>query len=244
MNEILKEEGVHCYKKEKVVFSSDKQKENQRLRSRRLYRELLSLGSPDVIMDDESYFCLRNDSIPCNSHYYASAKSDAPESLRWRPTKKFEEKMLVWIAISPKGISKPFFQRSGLAVNKEIYQQKCIIQRLLPFINDYHADRNILFWPDLASSHYASTTLQCFEDNDIPFVEKELNPPAVPNLRPIENFWGILKQEVYKNGWHANNLEQLKSRIRYILTKTDKDTVCIMMKNIKSDIRKFTNNCV
>ena len=46
-------------------------------------------------------------------------------------------------------------------------------------------------------------------------MERDDNPPNLPEARPIEDFWGILKGLVYKNNWQAENLDQLKQRIQY-----------------------------
>ena len=67
---------------------------------------------------------------------------DAPNDVSG--VKKFEK--YVWLAISPKAISKPIFLKSGTAVEKEIYCQKCIQKILIPFINKLHLDGNYLFW--------------------------------------------------------------------------------------------------
>ena len=37
------------------------------------------------------------------------------------------------------------------------------------------------------------------------FISKENNPPACPQIRPIEQFWSMLKTEVYANNWSAKN---------------------------------------
>ena len=76
----------------------------------------------------------------------------------------------------------------------------------MPFITKYHSDNNYMFWPDLASSHYAKTVLNYLRAKNVNFVKKDQNPPNVPECRPIENFWGILKGKVYKNNWQAQNL--------------------------------------
>jgi hypothetical protein len=47
-------------------------------------------------------------------------------------------------------------------------------------------------------------------DKSVNFVEKAENPPNMPEIRPIENFWGILKGLVYQNNWQAENLDQLR----------------------------------
>ena len=43
----------------------------------------------------------------------------------------------------------------------------------------------------------------------------------VPEIRPIENFWSILKGMVYKNNWRAKTLHQLRLRISKCLRELD-----------------------
>ena len=45
-----------------------------------------------------------------------------------------------------------------------------------------------IFWPDLARCHYFRQTVAWMDEN-VNFVPKEINPPNVPQARPIENFW-------------------------------------------------------
>ncbi len=82
------------------------------------------------------------------------AAGDVPLEVRLRPTETFPQKLLVWIAISPNGISEPFLCQSKQAMNGEIYQKHCIKDHLVPFLNKNHADGSYHFWPDLASVPY------------------------------------------------------------------------------------------
>jgi hypothetical protein len=61
----------------------------------------------------------------------------------------------------------------------------------------------------LATSHYANSTQAEYSRLKIKVVPKELNPPNLPQVRPIENFWGILKRRVYLNGWTAESDKDL-----------------------------------
>jgi hypothetical protein len=70
---------------------------------------------------------------------------------------------MVWLAISNRGISQPFVTPSGNAINAKTYIKECINKRLVKFIGKHHSDQNFIFWPDLASSHYAKDTLAEFE---------------------------------------------------------------------------------
>ena len=62
---------------------------------------------------------------------------------------------------------------------------------------------NYLFWPDLASSNYSKESLK-WMDECVNYIDKESNPPNMPQTQPIENFWGHLAQKVYEQGWQAS----------------------------------------
>ena len=53
------------------------------------------------------------------------------------------------------------------------------------------------------------------------FIPKHLNPTNVPQCRPIEDFFGYLKDIVYKDGWQAQDTRQLKRKIISSLKKVD-----------------------
>ena len=95
----------------------------------------------------------------------------------------------------------------------------------MPFIKKHHPEGNFVFWPDLASSHYAKSVTSYLISKNITFVQKADNPPAVPELRPVKNFWSILKGMVYKNNWQATSIDELKQRIKYCLKKVDVNAV-------------------
>ena len=37
------------------------------------------------------------------------------------------------------------------------------------------------------------------------------NPPNTPEFRCIEDVWGLIKKEAYKDCWEAENLHQLRA---------------------------------
>ena len=59
----------------------------------------------------------------------------------------------------------------------------------------------------------------------IEFLPKIINLANAPKLRPIEDFWGILKTNVYENNWSAKNVSQLKKKIQLCLKKMDSNLV-------------------
>ena len=102
---------------------------------------------------------------------------------------------------------KTLFFSTGLAVNLEAYKN-CLQTYLIPFIKKYHSTDLHVFWPDLGSTDYANSVLDYLKSQKIEFVPKDTNPAS--KLRPIEDFWDILKQIVYEKGWRAKNIEHLK----------------------------------
>jgi hypothetical protein len=144
---------------------------------------------------------------------------------------------MVWVAASSKGLSDIFIVPSGTAINSERYIKDCLSERLITFIEDNHSTEPYVFWPDLASSHYAKKTLDFLNDQNVKFVAKNENPANVPECRPIEGFWYLLKAEVYKDGWCAQNLKQLERRIRACVKKFNLDTLVMLFEVIRSKIR-------
>ena len=73
------------------------------------------------------------------------------------------------------------------------------------------------FWSDLASAHYARNMATLLEEAGVPFIAREENPLCMPPFCPIVDFWGIIKQEVFKGEWKAMSEQQLKDRVRRVL---------------------------
>jgi hypothetical protein len=111
-------------------------------------------------MDDEKYFYLSNTSILGNDVYYTSDKSITPVDVKFKLKTKFEDEVLIWAAISGNGLSDAYIHKSKNAIDYQIYINQCLKKRLLPFQKDMHPDNNYVFWPELASSHYAKITTE------------------------------------------------------------------------------------
>ncbi len=232
----LKKMSIQHRKCEKTPKYSAKQEEKSTVVSAKLANYLYR-SSDSVIMDDEKYFTLSGHNMPGNSGYYTGNKYTVPNHVRFAGKEKFPLKVLVWIAISEKGISAPLIRPSGsVAVNSDIYIKECLEKRLLPFIHKYHPHFTYQFWPDLASAHYSNATTTWMEEF-INFVPKSKNPPNVPQARPIENFWGCLCQKVYENGWEAKTQKELIARIKSKLSTFDEKFVESLMKGVKAKLK-------
>ncbi|KAF0313708.1 hypothetical protein FJT64_015841 [Amphibalanus amphitrite] len=91
---------------------------------------------------------------------------------------------------------------------------------------------------NLPAAHYAKKMVTFLEEAGVPFVARDENPPCVPQLRPIEDFWGIVKQEVYKGGWRAASEVQLKNRIQRVLRSIREEVPRTMMERVPERVRR------
>jgi len=228
-------------KKEKIPHRTEKQQILAKIKCGRLYRKF---ARSNFVMDDESYFTLSNTSINGNDGFYTDNINECSPDVKYKNNKKFEEKIMVWVAISCKGLCKPYYVPSKLAVNQKIYLDECIKKRLIPFIEQNHVNDDYVFWPDLASSHYAKSVTDHLREKNINFVSKQDNPACLPEVRPIEDFWSLLKADVYKNGWKAKNIQQLKHRIQYCFRKVGHTLVQRLIETVKKRIDCVRRNGV
>ncbi|KAL4490736.1 hypothetical protein ABPG72_021790 [Tetrahymena utriculariae] len=222
---------IRYMKKKKVPKRTQEQQNNAKIKCGELNKKYKDVN---WVIDDESYFTLSHSTINGNDSFYSSNISNTPSSVKYRTATKFESKILVWICFSNEGLSQPYFIESGLAINQQIYLKECIQKRLLPFLQKYHSDGNYVFWPDLASSHYANSVTKFLNEKQIQFVQKQENPANVPECRPIEDFWQILKGLVYQKNWQALSLEKLEIRIKNCIKKIDINLV----KNLANSVSK------
>ena len=196
----------------------------------------------DIIMDDEKYFKLSGNNVLGNRYFYSTDPSTAPPDVKFQKRAKFEEKILIWVAISSKGTSSAYVHKSKQGVRQETYLTECINNRLLPFIEKHHSDGKYLFWPDLATSHYSNVVQQRLKDNHVPYVLPIENPPNVHQARPIEQVWTSFERKIYENNWEAKNIYCLARRIKQKAKDFDQDTlrrmICSVRKKLLSMWRK------
>ena len=127
---IKKHTDIRCYKKSKRPLMTDKQKQQARPKCRKMYYRY---RGTDFVLDDEAYFPLSHNNLPGNDRFYSSDRSETPDEVKYDHKAKFAPKLLVWLAISPKGVSKPYFCPSGLAINQNVYLD-IIKNNLKPFL--------------------------------------------------------------------------------------------------------------
>ncbi|CAF4988857.1 unnamed protein product, partial [Rotaria sp. Silwood1] len=237
----LKKLGLKYYKRQKAPKYTTKRLQQIPKKCGNIRRQLTTKHT-FIIVDDEKYFSFSNDDMPQNTGFYSFDKEHVPDNVKYKTKEKYSKKVLVWLSLSAKGISKPFIGTAkGPAINSNVYIKECL-SKLLVFIETYHSHDDYIFWPDLATSHYANETTQWLIQHQIKFIPKQVNPPKVPKARPIEDFWSILANKVYEGGWEATTELQLKQRIRKKIKEVDMKVVSNMMNTIRTKLRKIENS--
>ena len=96
-----------------------------------------------------------------------------------------------------------------------------------------------VFWPDLASCHYLRSEIECYQQNGVDFVPKNMNPANVPQLRPIESFWANMKRELRKKDKIAADINQFRQIWGVASRKFMKTVVQNFMRNVRTKLRKY-----
>lgn len=229
--------GIKSYVKEAVPKYTGDQALRAKRSCRKLYRNILpASGEKLLIIDDETYVPIDPTQIPGKRYFHARSKKEVSDNTRFKPKQKFTKKYLIWQAVDQLGnVSKSYISEENL--DGTLYKNECLKKRLLPFIKKYHPNKKILFWPDLATSHYRKDVQEWLTANGIDFVKKENNPPNVPQARPIERYWALCKTEYRKLKTAPKDLPSFKRKWRQISKKVAQNSAQQLMSSIKRKLR-------
>lgn len=236
IQKIKKRHNMKTYKKQKTPKRSQDQQKRAKIRSGKLYSKILENPDRCILMDDETYVKMDTSTLPGPQYYTAVVGEKVDDQTKTIAIEKFGKKVLVWQAICSCGKKSTTFYTTG-TISGEVYRKECISKRLLPLYRKHETPP--LFWPDLASAHYARETLELLQNKNVEFVKKEDNPPNCPQLRPIETYWALAKARARKDGRESQNLEDFKKIWRSATIKINAKIVQNLMKGVKSKVRSF-----
>lgn len=233
---IMKNHGIKVFSKISIPRRNDKQQVNVISRRRRLYDTILTKHDGCILMDDETYLYADLGQIRGREFYCAEERLGVEDKYKFKEHEKFPEKYLVWQGICTCGLkTEPYLQKGTM--NGQNYLENCLKKRLLPFIRKHRTP--VVFWPDLASCHYAKPVLEWYEMEGINFVPRECNPPNSPEIRPIERYWAIIKRRLLEDGARVNSLQALRRKwVKHAATITQ-EVVHNLMKGVCSKVRRL-----
>ena len=235
VQKVKKRKGLRTFKVRKAPNRTDKQDCTAKTRARKLYDAILTKFEC-VIMDDETFVKSDFKQLPGQNFFTCINKFDVDKNFKQQKMSKFAGKFLVWQAICTCGKTSKTFVTKG-SVNQEIYLEECVKKRLMPLIRSHNTPP--LFWPDLATCHYARTVLEWYQRNGINFVPKDKNPPNCPELRPIEKYWALVKQKLKKSQKQPTSLSDFEKEFNKASAALGSTTVCNLMRSVRSKVRKF-----
>lgn len=228
--------GHRSYRAIKKPNRTDKQELEAKKRARKLYDDVLTKFDGCILMDDETYVKMDSKQLPGQKFYSATARCNVPKQFKYVLQDKFPRKGMIWQAICSCGIKSRTFITSG-TMNSQMYIDECLQKRVLPLIRKHKVP--VKFWPDLASIHYSRLTMKWFEDNEVDVIPKIQNPPNCPKLRPIEEFWAIVKKKLKKIGGSSTDIVQLRSKWDRQSANVSRATVQKLMGTITTRTREF-----
>lgn len=231
-----KRAAYNTYKAIKVPNRNEKQSKVVKSRARKLYDEVLTKFNGCIVMDDETYVKVDPKQIPGQMFYVARKRLGVPDKYKFVQVCKYGKKLLIWQSICSCGMKSKAFVTTG-TMKSDVYINECLQKRLLPFIK--HHESPVKFWPDLASCHYSNASISWFRRNEIDFIPREMNPPNVPEFRPIEKFWAISKRKLKATRWTIKNEKNMLQVWNQAVAKIESTTVRTMMGQIKAKVRQF-----
>jgi hypothetical protein len=198
--------GITAYTKKKAPKYIKDQEKRAKTGLRKIYKKSLEKV---LVIDDETYVTFDPSQLPGRKFFHALDQSEVEYEHKFKQMTKFPKKYLVWQAMDEFGnVSEPFIKEGSLT--SPVYLEECIKKRLIPFIRQHHEQQNVLFWPDLATCHYANIVTSYLEEKGINIVTKESNPPNVPQARGIEMFWAACKRQYSSRPKEPKNLRGFK----------------------------------
>lgn len=236
IHKIKRKSGLKTYKAQKTSNRNDEVNKRAKGRARKLYDQVLTKSDACILMDDETLVKADFHQIPGQKYYTATSRTGVKKIYRYTYMSKFAKKYCIWQALCSCGkMSRPVIFTG--TINKDIYIKSCLQKVLLPLYRS-HAISPI-FWPDLATCHYARATLDWYGAQNITFVSKDQNPPNCPELRPIEKFWAIIKGKLRKEFKPAKNTSDFIRKWKKACDSVGPTGVRRLMRGIQSKVRVF-----
>lgn len=192
----IKKIGMKLVKKPKGHAISPAAVEKRFKRSWNIYLRLNNEKWMDYVTSDEVWFYLTDVNGKREVQYIEREKSRSTAEVFCHVS--HPKGIMVWAAISSKGIFKPIFVEPGAKINASYY----ISNVLKPFIKEIHQKFpkwKFVFHQDSAPAHTAKRTLDFLKMKKMKFIPAVEWMPNSPDAAPCDFFlWGYLKSRLKK----------------------------------------------
>lgn len=119
--------------------------------------------------------------------------------------------VMVWAGIIKDEVVGPFQVPEGVKINSATYCDLLNSTMFKQWFNKKSAafKRSTILMQDNAPSHASKFTTSWLADKGFKDAKLMVWPPVSPDLNPIENFWSILKQDIYHEGRQFSSKKSL-----------------------------------
>lgn len=224
---IIKENGRAVYKKMAKIPDLKEHHIKARLAWAKKYMDYGD-NWKNVIFSDEKKFNL--DGPDGFKFYWHDIKDESKEFL----SRKFHGGgIMIWGAFR-------YYGKIHLQFITQKIDSKEYLNMLERSINEFEAllGKNFEFQQDNAPVHTSEKCKKWFRDNNIKLIDW---PAHSPDMNPIENLWGILARDVYKNGRQFENVEQLKMQILHSWTSIKHETLRKLVNSMRDRLFALIN---
>lgn len=141
--------------------------------------------------------------------------------------------VMIWAGIIGDQVLGPFMVEKGVKLNSEAYCS-LLNQNFFPWYKKLTPSkkRSFIFQQDNAPSHVSQHTMDYLRKKGIGEPKIMVWPPNSPDLNPIENYWSILKREVYSNRRQFSTLGELWQGIEAAASSIPSSSVLNLTKSM------------
>lgn len=209
---VLKNNGIRSFKPiQKPYLSAIHQKKRLQW-AKDLHNSMLHTqhGNCPTIYTDESSFEVGKD---YSSSYCKRGINEGMLPQHLKPSFKSGRSTLsVWGAISYQHKGPLFVIPKGQRMNGEFYRNNVLGPIGVPFYQKHVEESGAAVWQqDSAPCHTAKATKDYMESKGLHIMDW---PPQSPDLNPIENIWGIMKQNISKRRHKVTTLPQMEQAVK------------------------------
>jgi inhibitor of nuclear factor kappa-B kinase subunit alpha len=197
MQRILRSDlGLRPYKKIREPMLTDEHKDKCKKFANWIRTNFRKEETMKILFSDEKLFDIDGVYNSQNDRVWAVNRAEADEQGGIKQTRKFPQKVMVWLGVCSKGVSPLVIFENG-TVDHSRY-----IQEVLPVALEYgnKVFRNQLtFQQDGAKPHVHHLTQQWCRDNFPSFIDNDHWPPNSPDLNPLD--YSIWDEFVHAIEW-------------------------------------------